>query len=535
MRLNRFAALRAQEGFTMALVMGVLTVASLLGLAAYAAAQGDIGTTGQSRDRKQAYAAAEAGVNYYLSRLTSDNAYWAKCTNVPAVAAGQPAPINPRWNGTGTDPRIRRTLPNSGAQYTIELLPAPGQTQCDPSNADLTMINPGTGTFRIRATGFVRRGIWDAQRPNPAVPNGDPNDAKRSIVASFRRTKFLDFLWFTDFETTDPLAYPASQVSAANTYCANRYRAARPSGCLDIQFAGFDRINGPLHTNDDLLLCGSPTFGRTRSDRVEVSGPLPGYKQAGGCSGTPSFLGTFAARVDSLRLPATNAALAATALPSYTFTGQTSIVLRADGTMDVTTGSTPTTTNLAWPTNGLVYVQSGSCGSSTPPVAQTYTDDAGCANVSVQGTYARDLTIASAKDVVVNGDVVKASGSDALLGLIADNFVRIWHPVNRSDCTLNLSPLQTVRIDAALLALQHSFTVDNYDCGAGLQDLTVNGAIAQKYRGAVGQAGSGTSYTGYKKNYNYDDRLRYRNPPYFLDPVAAAWHLQRVNEQVPAR
>ena len=63
-----------------------------------------------------------------------------------------------------------------------------------------------------------------------------------------------------------------------------------------------------------------------------------------------------------------------------------------------------------------------------------------------------------------------------------------------------------------------------------MDKLNVTGAIAQKFRGAVGT----TSPTGYTKNYVYDDRLRYRSPPFFLDPVQAAWKVNRSNEQVPA-
>jgi hypothetical protein len=40
--------------------------------------------------------------------------------------------------------------------------------------------------------------------------------------------------------------------------------------------------------------------------------------------------------------------------------------------------------------------------------------------------------------------------------------------------------------------------------------------------------------TGYTKDYNYDKRLRYRSPPFFLDPISAAWRIIRANEQVPA-
>ena len=39
---------------------------------------------------------------------------------------------------------------------------------------------------------------------------------------------------------------------------------------------------------------------------------------------------------------------------------------------------------------------------------------------------------------------------------------------------------------------------------------------------------------GYLKDYNYDDRLRLRQPPHFLDPVQSAWRVMRQYEQVPA-
>ena len=63
----------------------------------------------------------------------------------------------------------------------------------------------------------------------------------------------------------------------------------------------------------------------------------------------------------------------------------------------------------------------------------------------------------------------------------------------------------------------------------------MTGAIAQKFRGTVGTFSGGTVSTGYIKDYNYNDRLRYREPPYFLDPVQSAWQIIRQNEQVPPR
>jgi hypothetical protein len=89
-----------------------------------------------------------------------------------------------------------------------------------------------------------------------------------------------------------------------------------------------------------------------------------------------------------------------------------------------------------------------------------------------------------------------------------------------------------VTIDAAILSLQHSFTVDNHFCGQALGELRVNGVIAQKFRGPVGRGGN-TIVNGYRKNYNYDDRMSLRSPPHFLDPVQSAWRIQRQVETPP--
>jgi hypothetical protein len=100
-----------------------------------------------------------------------------------------------------------------------------------------------------------------------------------------------------------------------------------------------------------------------------------------------------------------------------------------------------------------------------------------------------------------------------------------------SSCSNSGAGPGSIQIDAAIMSLTHSFIVDNYYCGGPLGVLTINGAITQYYRGAVGTSGG----TGYIKNYTYDDRLRYRSPPKFLDPVQAGWVVKTYNEQVPAR
>lgn len=504
-----------EAGFTMVLVLGILSICVALSAVAFGSVVDDQPLRKEGRDRKVSYAAAEAGLNFYLARLGQDNEYWAKCTNVPVPNATEPSPVNQRWDGALPDPRKTRRIPGGEAKYTIELLPASG-SQCQTSNPGGTMLDPSTGTFRIRATGFA-------------------GNEKRSVIATLRRKSFLDYLYFTDFETTDPALY-GNQVALAQTLCGNKYRANRTSFCREIQFSAADKVNGPFHTNDDILTCNGSTFGRSPADRIET-GTSPGFTKICG-STPPNILGTLQAGVAQLPIPENNDKAAAAAVAPYIFTGTNRIILNG-ASMTVTRGAVVQT--LPLPPNGVISVRQGAgCGATVSQAVQDYSDPIDCANVYVKGVYGRGLTIVSDKDIIVNGDLKRSSGTDALLGLIANDWVRIYHPVtNRvitangtnASCTNAADALFDVTVDAAVLSLNHSFTVDNYNCGGELGTLTITGAIAQTYRGPVGT----NAPTGYTKSYSYDDRMRYRNPPYFLDPVAAAWRVLRVTEQVPAR
>jgi hypothetical protein len=520
---SRFIA--AEHGFSMLIVMGVMAASALFVAAAFAAANGDLPLTRDSQDRKQAYAAAEAGINYYQYHLNQDPDYWTRCTNVPAPNATENQPVNQKWLTGTTDPRRWRNVAGAPTQYTLELMPATGYSTC-VENSLSTMIDPATGAFRIRSTGRPRAG----------------SKLKRSLVASFRRRSFLDFLYFTDFETTDPINYGSNQTWA-QAACGDQYRAQRDNSCSEIQFASADEINGPFHTNDDILTCGTPEFGRNSADSIEFSGPAPGYQQVGGsgCSGSPVFNGPRRAGVKALTMPPTNTTLQTVATTGgLVYQGRTTIRFNGSPSNNMTVtnalvnGGAPQTRAL--PGNGVIYVvnRSGGCGSQPPPSNATYAEPNTCGNLYISGTYTSSMTLAAANDIIIrpptgtsNGDLIGSGNS--VLGLVANNFVRVYHPCVSGS---NVSPvMDNVRIDAAILSLLHSFAVDNHDCGAKLETLTVNGAIAQKYRGAVGTSGG----TGFIKDYNYDDRLRYRSPPYFLEPIAASWHVVRSNEQVPPR
>ena len=191
----------------------------------------------------------------------------------------------------------------------------------------------------------------------------------------------------------------------------------------------------------------------------------------------------------------------------------------------------------------MVYDESGTCSGAYTPFNVSYAitePPSECGNVYIEGNYTGALTVAAANDIVVTGNICLEACTneppmkgEGVLGLVANNFVRIYHPhtqvKNQSgqyECSENATgTMQNVTIDAAILAIAHSFIVDDYNCGAKLGTLKVNGAIAQKYRGAVGTTGSGGS--GYLKSYNYDSRLKYIEPPSFIAPEKTAWVIGR--------
>jgi len=527
----------SEEGFT--LIMTVLAMSAVVLIAAIAvtAVLGDTHLTQHDLERKQAYETARAGIEDYAFHLTADSSYWERCDNVPAPSA---------VNQAGSTAN-RRAVPGAAAdRYAIELLPAAGQKsfkKCSPTNPGLSMLEAGgplAGSFRIRANGFAGR-------------------AHVSIVATFKRPSFLDYIYFTQYETLDPIAYaspgwlPAAYEQCERTVQEGRYSAPIPGShgqyCPVISFVGGETIDGPLHTNDSPVICGDPTFGRTAADPIEVSAPAPGWhwgassalemarlSPASCPSANPKFAGTLHTNSPSLEPPATNGELATIAEPRFRFTGQVRICLTGGNTMTV--GNHGTCTGLysgPFPSNGVVYVANGACSTAYSPFEVAYPASSGCGTAYVHGSYSGRLTIAAENDIVIDGNLTRSG--DGMLGLIANNFVRVYHDypgeamnpwTGRYGCNGRREwGLEDLTIDAAILAINHSFIVDHYDCGRYLGTLTVHGAIAQKFRGPVGTFSGSTPLTGYTKSYEYDDRLRYTEPPSFLDPVTKSWTIGR--------
>ncbi len=196
------------------------------------------------------------------------------------------------------------------------------------------------------------------------------------------------------------------------------------------------------------------------------------------------------------------------------------------------------------------------------------------------GGIAGQLTIGTANDIVITGTIkyqdcgtgfasdktapctFNTTGANDSLGLIAQNYVLINHPLkcasSRGVCKVpKPSPTSTLAahctaaelgtpaaalcnpvadatgstltIDAAILAINHSFTVDNEGLitpyygvfGVGGLDgtLKVYGSIVQKWRGTVGVV----TNSGYVKDYDWNSIGAVITPPHYLAPSTPSW------------
>ncbi len=551
-RLTRRTSVRAEDGFTIIIALGVMLISGLLVVAAFTAANGDIQLSHDDTIQKQAYYASLAGIQEYQYHLEKEPNFWQTCE--------APSSVVPE---------------NEFEHYEIKLLAANGKEKCETGNPFGSMIEStgqAASTFRIESIGCAGKAkiakCPESQNASVQV---------HRIVASYKATGFLQFVYFTRYEDEDPTLY--NPKANCETYYEVK-GVKRSSECQTIEFITGDSVKGPMHTDDTTVVCGTPEFGRpghNPPDKVEINGGLHES-----CGAKPIFnTATKSYTVGhELVAPASDESLRSYVEPANQFSDVTQLTLNGT-TNKITVVNKGEEKSIEWPANGLIYVEKDkehACGytfdSHKADGTKEKANETYCGNVYVHGTYSKSLTIAGENDVIINGSVYPTNvagslGSEpsgtATLGLIASHYVRIYHPVGETykksgpscnngdsyNSSLGLCEYQNssegcdapnlgatedkeaggygwgkqenIWIYAAILSTKHSFVVDNFNCGNELGKLNVYGAIAQNFRGIVGTSGA----TGYIKNYNYDQRLAADEPPYFLQPLNTGWEVNR--------
>ena len=584
--------LRGDDGIALATVVGMSVVLMLLVTSALTFSVSTMTKAKSDEESNAAMSAAYAGISDYQARLTNDNTY---------QKYGDPVAPFSRATGSTTLSLPTGALTNKAFGYGVAgtWAAVPGAA----GNADFRYEVDNSkyaekGIIRLRSTGRV-------------------GTETRSIVADIRQKGFLDYLYFTDYETRDPAITGFSEAD-----CKLRFPARDDDKCGGaIQFGAGEVMNGPTRSNDALYVCAGATFNGAVQSNYNVA---PFYRKCGEATfnlGLPAY-------ADQMSMPATNQTMlyemrgdltsGDVPRPGCLYTGPTLITFLGDGYMTVrspwtrsvnltatggmanvacgTPGSaannlgSATGQRVKVPEQNLIYVQevspidgnpnywapntapSGVTCTSTSnglgfPLATTvngadgkqritteniltsaagsyYGCRAGDAfvNGSVPKAVNGQVTIASGHYVWVTGDLKYTDPAVDVLGLVGENAVWVWNPYGTvqtctGTCTATNKGTTTTgslladsgrEINAAILSVNHTFQVQNYNQGASRGPLTVMGAIAQKFRGTVGQPP-----IGYTKNYKYDVRFRSIAPPKFLEAASTTYGISKFAE-VPA-
>ncbi|ANP73949.1 hypothetical protein [Cryobacterium arcticum] len=298
------------EGVALVAVVGLSIIMLLLAAMALSFSARGMVKARNDQDWNAALSAAYAGVDEYSSRLSNDSTYQrfgnpaapftiatgsAATVDMPAVGDENEAfgtGVSGTWGGVvGTSGRAAFRYEVDNSQYS------------------------SSGIVRIRSTGKV-------------------GQVTRSIVANLKQKGFIDFLYFTDYELSDPQITGSTTCTTAQiTY------APHNSHCTEIQFGTDDFFYGPVHSNDRLRICGS-----NFSEGVSTSTTLS-PKFVNTCSDPISWgVGSAPSYSAPLTLPPTNGAMANETRvdlpddvprPGCMYTGPTTITFLPSGQMRV--------------------------------------------------------------------------------------------------------------------------------------------------------------------------------------------------------
>ncbi len=287
-----------------------------------------------------------------------------------------------------------------------------------------------------------------------------------------------------------------------STFGKYAYLSGNENG--SIWFYTGDVIEGPLHSNDQISIMGSPTFlGKVTSSYASF---------VHGSVFHPVFRDGYQLGVPPITFPTSDEVLN----NYYIENGSPPpLIIDASGKKHarIVFNSNGEITYSVWhrKNHHTVYdIQNATANVSDLNGVIYVTDD-----VRLKGTLKGRLSVFATGNIFIVDDIrysrAKPNGEPEenctdMLGIISTkNVIVADTPPNRDN----------VVIDGAILALGNSFYVQNYRNGSPRGNLTIWGSLSQVVRGPVGTFSWDGSTTGYHKDYHYDQRLESQIPPYY--------------------
>ena len=447
---TRLMGRSGEEGIALIIVIAIGAVLMILSTVAVTAALSAQKKSSNDASSGAAEDAAYAGIEEYESRLATNSSYFQYGN--PAATFGT--------GSTLTLPTGAQANPAFGLGTTGTWASVPSSTEKFRYEID-TSKYLSTGVVRIRSTGLA-------------------NGITKSIIANVKQQGFLDFLYFTDYEIQDPL------ISGAPTSCVAYAWAGRSSSCQAIQFAAQDDIQGPVHSNDTLQICGAEFDGIVTTGNSTPSGGRY-YTIPSGCSagnfaqGNPYYS-------PPVPMPATNSQMKAQVRtdisstvprPGCLFTGPTSITWLGNGKVTVrspwtkftqvqgdpaTSGSNPADGTCGTPgsgsggiesstgstftprTNTVMYVQNvptvtgdpNRWGSSTPSGYSCKGADGSTTGNGIGYPMTNEKAPSSSSYGCQNGDVFVKGGVVGQYSIAAENYIYVTGDITYGDASSDI-------------------------------------------------------------------------------------------------
>jgi len=372
----------------------------------------------------------------------------------------------------------------------------------------------GSRAFYLAEAGIDRARSWLEQKaqqdppefPSSASVSDEPLGGGDYDVSL---TKVAGNPWVVDYDvvatgTVDGVSRQIHVVLRHETFAQYMYFASHMD---DIWFITGDSLDGRVHANGHIRISGSPWFG------MKVTSTASNFIIWQ--DSQPIFEGGYELGVPEIPLPISNDLVSELSGEAQTDGHYAGALSGSKSKYHVVLGRGGTMGYLSYRT----YERHGWWGYQWSdwvdvPIGNTngvfWFDEP----VYMEGVLDGELTIGSSEDIYIIDDVTYEDsspgegpnpGADDILGIIsAENVIVANTPANQND----------VEIHAHMMALHHSFTVEDYNHGSPRGKLTIYGGFAHTNQAPVGQFHHGGGIVhGYYKDYHYDPNLITNSPP----------------------